>query len=69
MKQAIAIFATVVVFSACPLYADYLWVNRGTWPDDWPKELETLREESRTFEGPTQPLLHYAISFKNAGRV
>jgi hypothetical protein len=64
MKQAIAICAAIGLFSVCPLFADYLWVNRGTWPDDWPKELETLREESRTLEGPMLPLLHYAISFK-----
>jgi hypothetical protein len=63
MKQAITILAAIALFSTCPLYADYTVENRGSWPDDWPKELETLREQSRTLEGPTRPSLHYAIPF------
>jgi hypothetical protein len=63
MKQAIAILAAIVLFSACPLYADFGVENRGSWPDDWPKELAALREQSRTLEGPTRPSLHYAIPF------
>ncbi len=63
MKQAIAIRAAIVLFSTCPLYADYTVENRGSWPDDWPKELEALREQSRTLEGPTRPSLHFAVPF------
>ena len=63
MKQAIAILAAIVLFSACLLYADYDVENRGSWPDDWPKELAALRAQSRTLEGPTRPSLHYAIPF------
>ncbi len=63
MKPAIAILAAIVLFSAGPLYADYGVENRGSWPDDWPKELEPLRAQSRTLEGPLVPLLHYAIPF------
>jgi hypothetical protein len=64
MKQAIAICAAIGLISVYPLFADFGVVNRGTWPDDWPKELEKLRERSRTLEGPKQPSLNYAISFK-----
>jgi hypothetical protein len=63
MKPAIAIQAAIVLFSACPLYADYTVENRGSWPDDWPKELAALREASRTLEGPLLPSLHYVIPF------
>jgi hypothetical protein len=63
MKQTIATLAAIVLFSACPLYADYTVEDRGSWPDDWPKELEPLRAQSRTLEGPTRPSLHYAIPF------
>ncbi len=63
MKQAIAICAAIGLILACPLFADFGVVNRGIWPDDWPKELETLRERSRTLEGPKQSFLNYAISF------
>jgi hypothetical protein len=64
MKRAITILA-ITLFPACPLSADYLVEDRGTWPETWPKELEPLRESSRTFEGPLAPLLHYAIPFTN----
>lgn len=63
MKLAIAFLAAIVLFSTCPLYADYDVENRGSWPKDWPKELESLRAQSRTLEGPTRPSLHYGIPF------
>ena len=63
MQRVIAITAAVVLFSVCPLYAEYSVMNKGTWPDTWPKELEELREQSRTLEGPQVLLLHYAIPF------
>ena len=65
MSRAITVLAVIVLFSACPLYADYSVKDRGTWPASWPKELEGLRKQSRTLEGPLVPLLHYAISFTN----
>jgi hypothetical protein len=45
------------------LQADYAVEDKGSWPDSWPRELESLREQSRTMEGPLLPLLHYAIPF------
>jgi hypothetical protein len=63
MKAAIAAVAAIVLLAACELHADYAVQDKGCWPDSWPKELETLRKESRTLEGPLQPLLHYAIPF------
>ena len=65
MKRAIALVAAIVLFSASPLFAIYGVVNRGAWPGDWPKELEPLRAQSRTLEGPEPLLLHYAIPFTN----
>ena len=62
MQRAI-IIAAVFLFSLCPLYADYQVKNQGTWPSDWPKELEGLRVQSRTLEGPQVLLLHHAIPF------
>src|SRR5262245_15743782 len=63
MKRAVTIVSAFVIFSACPLFADYTFENKGAWPDSWPKELDGLRKQSRTFEGPVEPLLHYAIPF------
>ena len=62
LKRTIA----VVVAIACgtgPACALYLVSNKGEWPTSWPKELEPLRKQSRTLEGPLAPNLHYAIRF------
>jgi hypothetical protein len=63
MKRAIAAWGAVFLLSASAVYADYSVENKGSWPDTWPKELEGLRGQSRTLEGPLVPLLHYAIPF------
>lgn len=63
MKAAITILFAVVVLMACPLYADYGVTPSGTWPESWPKELEPLRKQARTLEGPLVLNLHYAIPF------
>jgi hypothetical protein len=63
MKRAIALLATCILLLPSPLLADYGVQDKGSWPDDWPKELEPLRAEARTLEGPLRPLLHYAIPF------
>ena len=64
MNRTIPMLAAIAILWVCPLYALYSVENRGAWPNDWPKELEPLRKQSRTFDGPKQPLLHYAIPFK-----
>ncbi len=64
MKQIITLVTIIVLISSvCPLYADYTGWDTGTWPGDWPQELELLRKQSRTLEGPMLPLLHHAIPF------
>ena len=47
----------------CAVRADYGVVDSGTWPNNWPKELEPLRKQARTLEGPLAPDQHYAITF------
>ena len=64
MKQILTPLTTIVLLSfVLPLYADFGVTNHGTWPESWPRELEPLRKQSRTLEGPVEPLLHYAIPF------
>lgn len=63
MKTTLAVFTALILFAASGLPADYSVEDRGSWPESWPKELEALRKESRTLEGPVLPLLHYAIPF------
>lgn len=63
MHRTITILAVVLLCLACPLHAEYSVLDSGAWPDSWPEELEPLREQSRTLEGPLLPSLHYAIPF------
>ena len=61
---------TVVYVTLCVLcfttsaLAMYEVSNRGLWPKSWPKQLDSLREKSRTLVGPHFELRHYAIPFK-----
>ena len=61
----ISAFIGAIAFSAVcsTAYADYSVTDKGMWPKSWPKELETLRKQSSTFEGPVVLNLHYAIRF------
>ena len=63
MKRTVALIAALL--AVCPVFADYSVVDKGIWPESWPKELEPLRKQARTFEGPLAPNLHYAIRFTN----
>jgi hypothetical protein len=63
MKRTTAFLAAIAFGAVCSVYADYTVRDQGAWPKSWPKELEPLRKQSRTFEGPLIPLLHYAIPF------
>lgn len=65
MKRTAAICVTIVFSLVCCAYADFGVTDSGTWSKSWPKELEPLRKQARTFEGPKDPLLHYAIPFTN----
>jgi hypothetical protein len=57
----VAVIAFCVLCSAA--YAIYGVNNEGTWPKSWPKELEPLRKQSKTFVGPEAPEIHYQIPF------
>src|ERR1700687_3999910 len=63
MKRTIAILAAIAFCAVCSVHADYSVEDKGTWPKSWPEELEPLRKQSRTLEGPLVLLLHYQIPF------
>src|SRR5437879_2649485 len=64
MKRATAFLAAIAFFAVCSaVYALYEVRDEGTWPKSWPKELEPLRKQARTLEGPLHPHQHYAIPF------
>ena len=63
MNRALAFAASLLFLSPCVATADYGVRDEGSWPATWPKELDGLRAQSRTLEGPLVLLLHYAIPF------
>ena len=64
MKRFAGILATLAfVIVASHLHAEVTIENKGRWPVTWPKELEPLRETSRTIEGPLAGFLRYEIPF------
>ena len=66
MKRAIGLPAILAACLLCStVSAEYMFEDRGTWPKDWPRELEGLREQARTLVGPEAEIRHYAITFGN----
>jgi hypothetical protein len=66
MKRAMGLLVLVAVGVVCSMaWADYAFQDRGTWPKDWPAELEGLRKQARTLVGPKAQIRHYAIRFGN----
>ena len=44
-------------------FAEYSVWDKGMWPESWPKELEPLRKQARTYEGPRVLYRFYLIPF------
>jgi hypothetical protein len=63
MTRTIAFLSAIAICAMGPVYADYSVADKGTWPKSWPKELEPLRKQARTLEGPLVLFLHYEIPF------
>ena len=63
MKRAAAIIVAIVFSLVSSVHADFTVTDQGTWPKSWPAELEPLRKQARTLEGPKQPYQNYAIPF------
>ncbi len=63
MKRTIALLAAIVLLAVGSAHALYSVNDTGDWPKSWPKELEPLRKQSRTLDGPMESQLHYAIRF------
>jgi len=64
MNRTTAFLAAIAFCVVGPAYAEYSVSNEGTWPKSWPKELEPLRNRSRTFDGGGMPaVVIYEIPF------
>jgi len=64
MRRTMVLLAASVFCVASSVQADYAVSDRGEWPETWPAELEPLRGQARTLEGPLLPQLHYQIPFQ-----
>lgn len=62
--RAVVCVTLLALCLASPALALYSVADTGLWPANWPKQLDPLREKSRTLVGPTFALRHYAIPFK-----
>jgi hypothetical protein len=65
MKRTIVFLAAIAFLAVCSAHADYSVWDKGMWPESWPKELEPLRTQARTFEGPLDADRRYLIPFAN----
>jgi hypothetical protein len=66
MKRTITVLSAAAACAIClTAYAVYQVTDSGAWPKGWPAELEPLRQQARTLQGPQVPNLHYAIPFTN----
>ena len=64
MSKTTTILAAIVCCAVCSYtFAEFVIWDKGMWPESWPKELEPLRKQSRTLDGPVPGLLHYQIPF------
>ncbi len=63
MKRKSAFVAAIALCAVSSVHAEYSVTEKGTWPQSWPKELEPLRKQARTYEGPLAPDQHYGINF------
>ncbi|MGV3720529.1 MAG: hypothetical protein ACO1SX_06425 [Actinomycetota bacterium] len=64
MKARITLPAALIVLGLCSAaHAAYSVNDSGTWPRSWPRQLEPLRKQARTFVGPTVAQQHFAIRF------
>jgi len=63
MKRTIPWLAVIILCLVGSASALYEVTDRGEWPKSWPEELEPLRKQAMTFEGPLAPGRYYAIRF------
>jgi hypothetical protein len=64
MKRIPAGVVAITCWAICStVFAMYEVADKGTWPETWPKELEPLRKQARTYVGPMAAQPHYVIPF------
>ena len=66
MKRIVASSVVLALLAAgSTAFGLYSVSDTGTWSKNWPRELETLRAQSRTLVGPTLAARHFAMRFQD----
>jgi hypothetical protein len=63
MNRRTILLAAIACCVAGSAYGLFVVYDRGEWPQSWPKELESLRKQARTYEGPKVLYRAYLIPF------
>src|SRR5580658_9081732 len=63
MHRTSILLAALLFFAIGTALAEYSVSDRGEWPKSWPKQLEPLRNQSRTLVGPMVEYRWFAIRF------
>ncbi len=63
MKRTAIVFAIFFFCAVSSAHALYLVYDEGIWPKGWPKELEPLRKQARTYVGSEILLQRFLIPF------
>ncbi len=63
MKPVIVLLAAIILFASTSAYALWSVSDTGTWPDAWPKELEPLRKQARSYTGSAINRTFHEIRF------
>jgi len=63
MTRISLLVAAIFLVAATEVFAEYGVWDKGVWPETWPKELEALRPQAKTYEGPRRLTRLYLIPF------
>jgi hypothetical protein len=64
MVRAVAVLAVVFGLMTASAYALWSVSDTGRWPENWPKELEPLRKQSKSYTGSLGNRTFHQIRFK-----
>lgn len=63
MKLATLFLAAIVLLGATTAHADWSVSEKGTWSESWPKELEPLRAQAKSYKGSLVNRTFHEIRF------
>lgn len=65
MKRAVAVLLAVLLLGGVSAHALWSASDVGRWPETWPKELEPLRKQAKSYTGSSVNRTFHEIQFKS----